>query len=233
VVDALPMDARNHENGGRFAVAGETYRRAADMGSDADAVDYARTLVEERFGEEDREEAIRRLEQAAAKGSPIAMFQLGAYYRDGRVCERDIPKALDYYVRAAELRYIPACLRAAVLLMPNAAGSAPSGRPNAEKAIRLYEMAVEAGDESAMHNYAVVLSGQMGEQYADTKRAVELWKKAADKGIAAAQFRYGECAEKGIEMPADVGTACHYYRLAAEKNPKAKQALQRLQGATG
>jgi TPR repeat protein len=158
------------------------------------------------------------------------MFTLGALYRDGRQCEKNICKALDNYTRAAELNYIPACMRAAFLLMPDAKGIAPCGHPNPEQAIRFYEMAVDAGVVSAMHNLAVVLSGHMDPRRVNLKKAVELWKRAADAGLAAAQFRYGECAENGTGMAQNLDMAIAYYHLAGKQgHSKALAAVSRLQ----
>jgi TPR repeat protein len=203
------------------------YFSAHEKGSIAGTVDYARVLLDERFGDVNPTEAFAVLQRAAARESADAMFSLGSLFRDGRGCEKDLHQAADWYERATELEFTPAYLRLALMYMPNSSG-VPQVRPKwgtpLERALEYYEKAVEAKDIQAKHNLAIVLFTGMGGAAKNVERAQRLWKEAADAGFAASQVRYAECIEQS-----DRSLAIEYYRKAAQQgNAKAKEALTRL-----
>jgi TPR repeat protein len=230
--DATHLIARYYEMTAKdYRQARDRYSSAHEKGCIAGTVDYARVLLDERFGPVDAGEAFSVLQRAASRQSADAMFSLGSLYREGKGCDKDLQQAADWYERAAELQFAPAYLRLALLYMPNDAGTSlakpPYGGQPLERALEYYEKAVEAKDVPAKHNLAVILFIGKGGVQKDQTRAQQLWKEAADEGFAASQVRYAECIEK-----MDRGLAIEYYRMAAaQKNAEAKDALARLGSA--
>lgn len=63
----------------------------------------------------------------------------------------------------------------------------------------------------------------------DDGRAVEWWRKAAERGEAVAQNNLGWCYQKGYGVEQDYAQAVEWYRKAAEQgNAKAIDALSAL-----
>ena len=63
----------------------------------------------------------------------------------------------------------------------------------------------------------------------DAAKAVLWYRKAAEQGIAAAQFYLGDCYENGYGVPKNSAEAIVWYRKAAEKGyALATAALQRM-----
>jgi TPR repeat protein len=218
--DAHHTIARYYEGKGDVANAKEWYFLASEKGSPAGCIDFARTLLEEKFGAIEYDEGLRRLEQAASKGSPEAMFMLGTLYREGKVFTKDLPKAADFLERAAEKNYVDAYYWLGVLYFPDDKGVStvrpPGGQNPRDRAVDFYERAVAAGDLKAKHNYGTVLFHGKHGIHRDLARASRLWKEAADAGFAQSAYRFAECAENGFGMVRHGATANEYYRRATQ-----------------
>jgi TPR repeat protein len=142
--------------------------RAAD-GGDADAMDfvgfaYLRGSVVERspgiaFG----------YFKAAAEKSAQAAFNLGQCYFGAQGTEQDIPKALDWWKKAAARGHGRAASTAAMALL-----SGEGVAPDAAEARRLAERAAELNDPSGL-----VLLGEMQFQAGELDAAKTNWTKAS------------------------------------------------------
>jgi TPR repeat protein len=234
--DAHHVIGQYHDRKGECALAMQEYRLAARNDSPAALIDYTRALLDPRFGEVDKDEAFRRLDQAAENDCPNAMFRLGQLYREGKACDRDLHKAAAYFERAAAHNFHEAYCQLAVLYFPNERGVPqvrPEGQDAKTRAIEFYEKAVKAEDTTAVHNYAVILFDGKSGTPPDQGRAIEMWKWAADRNVQKSQIRYAECVEKGLVPDATRRDAINYYlqatcgtdQLAKEK---AQAALDRL-----
>jgi TPR repeat protein len=74
------------------------------------------------------------------------------------------------------------------------------------------------------------VTGRVGKRSeADFHLAADLLGKAANQGLAIAQFYFGVMNERGVGMPRDVDAAVGWYRKAASQgDPNARQALTKL-----
>ncbi|ODS57444.1 MAG: peptidoglycan-binding protein [Agrobacterium sp. SCN 61-19] len=147
---------------------------------------------------------------AAKNGDPVALFEIGARYTEGRGVKNDFAEAAKWYRLAADKGFAPAQYRLANFL-EKGTGVAP----NIGEAKRYYEMAANAGNASAMHNLAVIYaSGKDGAQ--DYAKAVEWFGKAADYGISDSQFNLAILSARGNGTSADLVTSYKWFAIAAK-----------------
>jgi TPR repeat protein len=65
----------------------------------------------------------------------------------------------------------------------------------------------------------------------DPDEAVKWWRKAAEQGLAGAQFNLGECFMYGQGVAKDPDEAVKWYHKAAEQgHAKAREQLEHLTG---
>lgn len=147
---------------------------------------------------------------AAKNGDPVALFEIGARYTEGRGVKNDFAEAAKWYRLAADKGFAPAQYRLANFL-EKGTGVAP----NIGEAKRYYEMAANAGNASAMHNLAVIYaSGKDGAQ--DYAKAVEWFGKAADYGISDSQFNLAILSARGNGTSPDLVTSYKWFAIAAK-----------------
>jgi len=103
---AFNMVGRCHENGwgapASIALAAPWYRHAAERGNDWGMYNHATRLMLGDAGPADRASALAWFQKAAALGHAKSINVVGGFYEDGWEVERDLAKARDCYVRAAE-----------------------------------------------------------------------------------------------------------------------------------
>lgn len=87
------------------------------------------------------------------------------------------------------------------------------------------------GDKNIKAVYMIGIMFEKGEGMpADPAEAAQWYRKAADKGDAAAQYRLGRLYEKGQGVAESKEEAIKLYRKAARQNyQSAKQAIKRLE----
>src|SRR5690606_23223046 len=101
----------------------------------------------------------KSLADAAEAGDPVALFEIGARYTDGRGVASDSSEAATWYKLAADRALAPAQYRLANLFEKGT-----GVEQDLDKAIAYYRQAADAGNASAMHNLAVLYaSGNGGE----------------------------------------------------------------------
>ena len=124
-------------------------------------------------------------EKSAAQGHPIAEANLGVYYEKGHGVERNIPKAVEFLLRAAKKGCGDAQNNYGLLL---------------SKEMHEHEEAMKWLEKSAAQGYAEAMCN-IGTLYHDGKgvprnllKAREWWKKAAERGHEGAKkyFRQRE-----------------------------------------
>lgn len=105
-VMALNMVGRCYDLGWGAPVrkdrAAECFRIAAERGLDWAMYNYATLLALGEGVAEDKAEALRWLERAAALGNAKAINFVGSFHEDGWVVPRDMTRAAQCYARAAE-----------------------------------------------------------------------------------------------------------------------------------
>ncbi|AOH83854.1 hypothetical protein AWL63_07630 [Sphingomonas panacis] len=105
-VMAINMVGRCYDLGWGTAVdkarAAECYRVAAGAGLDWGMYNYATLLALGHGVAEDKAAALDWFRKAAALGNAKATNFVGSFYEDGWVVPRDLPRAAQYYARAAQ-----------------------------------------------------------------------------------------------------------------------------------
>ena len=147
---------------------------------------------------------------AAKSGDPLALFEIGARYTEGRGVANDFAEAAKWYRLAADKGFALAQYRLANFL-EKGTGVAP----NISEAKRYYEMAANAGNASAMHNLAVIYaSGKDGAQ--DYGKAVEWFTKASEYGVSDSQFNLAILSARGNGTTQDLVASYKWFAIAAK-----------------
>jgi len=148
---------------------------------------------------------------ASELGSSDGDFGVGMFYfyGEGEIVEKNIPRAIYFYEKAAEDGHVVADLILAEIYFAGVIVPKDS-----YKAFSYFEMAYNQGNKDAalylglFHQNGVVVDK-------NEKVAVQLFEYAANKGQADAQFNLAKCYEKGIGIEKNFNMAKHYYQLAA------------------
>ncbi|KQY23977.1 peptidoglycan-binding protein [Rhizobium sp. Root482] len=149
------------------------------------------------------------LAEAGRKGDPLALFEIGAIYTEGRGIKADPTEAAKWYQRAADAGVIPAQYRLASLYEKGSG----VGR-DLKKARVLYEQAASKGNATAMHNLAVMLASG-GETAPDFAGAGKWFAMAADRGIRDSQFNLAILYARGNGVSQDLEESYKWFSIAA------------------
>ncbi|HTO33255.1 MAG TPA: peptidoglycan-binding protein [Pararhizobium sp.] len=149
------------------------------------------------------------LVEAAKKGDPLAMFEIGAIYTEGRGVKADLAEAAKWYQRSADAGVIPAQYRLASLYEK---GSGVAR--DLPKARTLYLQAAEKGNASAMHNLAVMLASG-GASSPDFAAAGRWFGEAAEHGIRDSQFNLAILYARGNGVKQDLEESYKWFAVAA------------------
>ena len=191
--------------------------------------------------------ALSDFESRANQGDKVAQFCLAYMLKHGMgVIEPKPNKALEWYKKAAEQGYVPAQNNLFVLYVRRALDAANESKrtENAEKAENWLRMAAEEGyppaqfniyisdldkdvkwlEKAAEKNYppaqnelgALYYSGK-NDIVRNPKKAVEFFRKAADKGNAKAQFYLGVCYDRGMGVKQNDKEAFKWYEESAKQ----------------
>jgi localization factor PodJL len=154
------------------------------------------------------------LSVAAKNGDPLALFEIGARYTEGRGVANNFAEAAKWYKLSADRGFALAQYRLANFL-EKGTGLAP----DIKEAKRYYEMAAAAGNASAMHNLAVIYaSGKDGAQ--DYAKAVEWFGKAAERGVSDSQFNLAILYARGNGAAPDLTQSYKWFAIAAKGGDK-------------
>lgn len=133
------------------------------------------TLAEMKLRDKCYEESISLYEKASSLGNKDAMFNLGVFYYNGEICEKDPYKAAMWYQRAAELGDAQAMDNLAFLLEKG-----PEEIRNVESAFSWYVKAAEAGLNKAWNDVATCYKHGVGVSQS-VERAREYYLKSKSK----------------------------------------------------
>lgn len=148
---------------------------------------------------------------AAKGGDPLAFYEIGARFSEGRSVPENMAEAAKWYQRAADAGVVPAQYRLASMY-EKGMGVAR----DASKAKALYLAAAGQGNASAMHNLAVMLaSGRDGSP--DFAEATKWFAKAAELGIRDSQFNLAVLYARGNGVPQDLTESYKWFSAAARE----------------
>ncbi|KAG0238815.1 hypothetical protein BGW41_008026 [Actinomortierella wolfii] len=173
---------------------------------------------------------LNRAASNATENAPMAPYILGLIlsreYKQLSIPDDiafpDDGEALEWFKKSAELGYGPAnyklgyCYEIGALRCPI----------DPFLSVKYYERAVLAGDSTGEAEMALsgwYLSGADNYFPANESLAFQYAQRAADKGLAKAQYALGYYYEVGISVPADINKAMEYYKLAAAQGNKDAQ----------
>lgn len=154
------------------------------------------------------------LAAAAKSGDPVALFEIGARYTDGRGVTADLKQAASWYQLSADKGYAPAQYRLASMYEKG------NGIDHdLAKAKQYYEQAANQGNASAMHNLAVLYaSGSAGQQ--DYDSAANWFIRAANLGVSDSQFNLAILYARGNGVKADLLESYKWFAIAAKSGDK-------------
>ncbi|WP_026186562.1 peptidoglycan-binding protein [Ensifer sp. BR816] len=151
---------------------------------------------------------------AAKGGDPLAYYEIGTRFTEGRGVKEDLAEAARWYQRAADAGVVPAGYRLANLYEKGAGVTR-----DASKAKALYQKAAEAGNASATHNLAVMLaSGRDGAP--DLAAAAKWFEKAANLGVRDSQFNLAVLYARGNGVDQSLGESYKWFAIAARDGDK-------------
>ncbi|MFK0162937.1 peptidoglycan-binding protein [Rhizobium sp. NPDC090279] len=151
---------------------------------------------------------------AAKSADPVALFEIGARYTDGRGVAADMKQAANWYQLSADKGYAPAQYRLASMYEK---GNGVDR--DLVKAKQYYEQAANQGNASAMHNLAVLYaSGTAGPQAYDT--AASWFIRAADLGVSDSQFNLAILYARGNGVKQDLQESYKWFAIAAKSGDK-------------
>lgn len=214
------------------ARAVQFYRKAAAIGDTAAMYKLGMILLNGLLGQaKNPREAVtwlKRAAQNADEDNPHALHELGLAYEKATIPTiiPDEAYARELFTQAAQLNYPPSqfklgcCYEYGTLTCP----------VDPRRSIAWYTRAAEKGDaESELALSGWYLTGSEGVlKQSDTE--AYLWaRKAADKGLAKAEYAVGYYSEVGIGVRQDIDEARRWYmRAAAQGNKRAMQRLTEL-----
>ena len=149
--------------------------------------------------------------KAAEAGDPAAQYRLGRMYAWGQLgISRDKKTAFKWWKKAAENGNSDAQLILGQCYKTGMLGT-PKSNYDAKK---WYNKSAEQGNFRALQALAGLYAE--GGEY---KKAIELWKKVADKGIIGAKFCLMRCYELGLGVPKDDIKVAAFLKIYEQKNP--------------
>ncbi|KAK9720930.1 hypothetical protein K7432_003804 [Basidiobolus ranarum] len=215
-----------------YSRAVQFFRKAAILGDTAAMYKLGMTLLKGLLNQNPNpREAITWLKRAAANAdaeNPHALHELGLCYEKEGIPSiiPDESYARELYTQAAQLGYAPSqfklgsCYEYGTITCP----------VDPRRSIAWYTRAAEQGDpeaELALSGWYLTGAEAILKQ-SDTE--AYLWaRKAADKGLAKAEYAVGYYSEVGIGVRQDLDEARKWYmRAAAQGNKRAMQRLAEL-----
>jgi localization factor PodJL len=148
---------------------------------------------------------------AAVKGGdPLAYFEIGAIYTEGRGVKANLVEAAKWYQRAADQGLVPAEYRLATLYEKGTGVTR-----DLAKAKALYQGAAEKGNASAMHNLAVILANG-GDTAPDFAAAAKWFEKAAELGLRDSQYNLAILYARGNGVKQDLAESYKWFSAAAK-----------------
>lgn len=150
------------------------------------------------------------LRQAAAAGDTFAQFEIAGRYMEGRVVEQNLPKAVEWYSRAAGKGFAQAQYRLGSMFEKGL------GIPkDLQSARSWYTRAADKGNAKAIHNLAVLhAEGGLGER--NFNRSSQWFIQAANYGVTDSQYNLGILYAQGLGVERNMSESYKWFSLAAK-----------------
>ncbi|KAH9955594.1 hypothetical protein BC827DRAFT_1141133 [Russula dissimulans] len=205
------------------------YRKAASLGDTAAMYKLGMILLQGSLGEgRNPREAVgwlRRAGEQADEENPHALHELALLHEStaGQIVPHDPLQAKEYFSRAAYLGYTQSQHKLGQCYEFGALGCPVDPR----RSIAWYTKAAEKGNsEAELALSGWYLTGSEGVLKQSDSEAYLWARRAANKGLAKAEYAVGYYAEVGIGIKQDIEFAKRWYmRAAAQGN---KRAMNRL-----
>ncbi|MBA67496.1 MAG: peptidoglycan-binding protein [Rhizobiales bacterium] len=153
------------------------------------------------------------LRKAAEEINPVAFYEIGSRFTEGRGTPVDLAKAATWYQRAADLGHAPSQYRLANFYEKG------SGVPrNLETAKKWYQLAAEQGNASAMHNLAVLYATAGAAP--DFDSAARWFEKAAELGVRDSQVNLAILYARGDGVTRNLEESYKWFAIAANEGDK-------------
>jgi TPR repeat protein len=231
----LEVGAGTRKDSGK---AYQYYRKAAALGDTAAMYKLGMCLLNGLLNQQKNpREAVIWLKRAcsqADESTPHALHEMGILYEgkgetNGNIIA-DEAYAYELFLRAAQLGYAPSQFKLGLCFEYGLLGMQVDPR----RSIAWYSKAAERGDpdaELALSGW--YLTGADG-VLAQSDREAYLWaRKAADKGLAKAEYAVGYYVEHGVGVHPDLEEARRWFlRAASQGNKRAVQRLNELNGVS-
>jgi len=182
----------------------------AQSEAEAPTVDDVLTAALDALPEE---AATGALKAAAAAGNPLAFYEIGARFTEGRGVPVDLESAASWYQRAADLGHAPSQYRVA-----NFYEKGSGVERDLDAAKKWYQMAAEQGNASAMHNLAVLYA--TAGAVPDFENAAQWFSRAADVGVRDSQVNLAILYARGDGVPRDLEKSYKWFAIAANDGDK-------------
>lgn len=149
--------------------------------------------------------------KAIEKGHPEAEYELGMLYYEGTDIPQELEHAFALISQAAAQKHIKAISQLGYLYEKGM-----GTEPDLNKAIELYEIAIASDDMNAMYHLSVMILDKRHPSTTDTKRALDLLRRAAIEGHAESQGLMGDLYYYGQHgLPQYYPLAVAWYANAA------------------
>ena len=159
----------------------------------------------------DKSKYFELVKNAADKGYPKGLYRVGqAYYWGDRGVDRDLEKAHEYYLKAAE-----AGDATAMFCVGYDYGNGEGAIKDYQKALEWYQKAADAGEISALNNIAVMYADGDGVEK-DVVKAFDLYLKAAEGGDEMAMKNVAQKYADGEGTEKNMGKAIEWATKSAE-----------------
>lgn len=166
--------------------------------------------------EDDYLNAAENYQLAVTAGDPIAQFNLGLIYEDGKGIPVDQQKARELYTQSAEQGYSRAMTRLAGVYFR---------QHNIQQALHWYKKAAALGENFAQYHLGLLSETAVGTKlnFAD---AVKYYQLSSDQGNEKAKLALARMYQYGLGVAKDQAHAADLYReLAANNNAFAQYQL--------
>ncbi len=176
----------------------------------ANDVDEIVLNAQRAYSAQKYDEALKNYRRAAALGSPIALFQVGAMHEHGEGVNSNLVEAARWYQRAADAGSVAGAKRLANMYYDGV------GVPkDFDRAVALYRRAGNLGDSASFFTLGQMYwMGSGGAREPD--KAVELFAKAVERGNPLAMNALGIAYRLGDGVVKSDSTAYAYFKLAHE-----------------
>lgn len=165
-------------------------------------------------------EAIKWYKEAAETGHYGAMYKLGECYEKAG----SFSLAIKWLKKAAEGGNRKSCMKLGQLYLYGGMVN-----KDVEEALKYYRLVLDE-DISAADLCNIGYAFDVGDTVpVDKFKAVEYYRKAAEKGDIVAHYNMGVCYENGVGVSRDIEIAKYWYKKASEQGyNQAQQALDRI-----